>query len=105
MIAKDARKAVDAVGPRLSDRDVALETAIRNAWSLSGDAQIRRLACRAAEGLIILDGEVSSYYRKQRAQEIARATSRGCEILNRVVVSDEAVSGLTAPTRTAVNAP
>lgn len=59
------------------------DSAAARAWqrfSHSPYRELREVHCRSRDGVLVLEGEVSSFYLKQMAQEIARQIE-GVEII------------------------
>ncbi len=51
-------------------------------------ASLRQVTCRFQEGVLILSGQVPSFYMKQMAQESVRNLSQVVQIDNRLVVPE-----------------
>lgn len=60
----------------------------RRLLSDSGQLEIRRLAVTETIDSVILDGEVTSFYMKQMAQETVKPAADGKRLVNRVFVSE-----------------
>lgn len=72
------------------DDDRSLESQIRFRLDESGYAAMRSIACRVEGGCIRLSGRTRTYYLKQMAQELARATPGAREIANEICVGSSA---------------
>jgi hypothetical protein len=59
----------------------------RRLLSDSGQLELRRLAVTETSESVILDGEVTSFYLKQMAQETVKPATDGRRLVNRVFVS------------------
>ncbi|WP_254509387.1 BON domain-containing protein [Anatilimnocola floriformis] len=66
-----------------------LETMAHQALQSSPYRDIRRVHCEVREGVLTLQGQVSSFYHKQIAQEHLQSKFAGCALDNRLVVSDD----------------
>jgi osmotically-inducible protein OsmY len=67
--------------------DRSLEDKVRTRLDQSGYAAMRSIACRVEAGCIRLSGRTRTYYLKQMAQELARATPGAQEIANEIRVA------------------
>jgi hypothetical protein len=53
---------------------------------------LRQLDVEQSEGLLLISGQVTSFYYKQLAQELVRSTADGMRVVNNVVVqADETI--------------
>ena len=68
--------------------DAESEEAVRQQLARSGHCGLRTLQVRVDREGILLAGEVSTYFLKQTAQEIARIVCPDHQIRNTIVVSD-----------------
>jgi osmotically-inducible protein OsmY len=66
--------------------DLALENLVRGRLAQSGHAAMRTVVCSVEQGCIRLSGRTRTYYLKQLAQELARATPGAGEIENGIRV-------------------
>lgn len=66
--------------------DTALGNRVRDRLDQSGHASMRSVACSVDHGCIRLTGRTRTYYLKQLAQEIARATPGATEVANDIRV-------------------
>ena len=70
--------------------DLALQNRVRDRLSQCGHAALRTVSCTVEQGCIRLTGRARTYYLKQLAQEIARATPGAGEIANEICVGSVA---------------
>jgi osmotically-inducible protein OsmY len=66
--------------------DVTLGDRVRDRLDQSGHAAMRLVSCSVEQGRLRLSGRTRTYYLKQLAQEIARATPGVTEIANDIRV-------------------
>lgn len=69
-----------------ASEDVTLVDRVRDRLDQSGHAAMRAVSCSVEQGCIRLTGRTRTYYLKQLAQEIARATPGAGEIANDIRV-------------------
>lgn len=81
----------DGAGAPLSARDRALCHAVRAALRNTGYPAVAELQCEAIDGLILLVGELPSFYLKQIAQEavLRIETAKGVRNLAMVNYSED----------------
>lgn len=66
--------------------DVTLLDRVRDRLDQCGHASMRAVSCSVEGGRIRLAGRTRTYYLKQLAQEIARATPGASDIVNDILV-------------------
>lgn len=75
-----------AAAPRRPSPASAVAAAARNRLRACAYASVRELPCDYNEGILVLRGQVSSYFHKQVAQEAVRGLPGVEVIVNAVVV-------------------
>ncbi|HEV7280551.1 MAG TPA: BON domain-containing protein [Pirellulaceae bacterium] len=68
--------------------DLALQSRVRDRLERCGHAAMRAVSCTVEQGCIRLTGRTRTYYLKQLAQELARATPGAGEIANEIRVGN-----------------
>ncbi|HBV61704.1 MAG TPA: hypothetical protein DEF45_01660 [Rhodopirellula sp.] len=68
--------------------DLQVENAIRQRWLSSGHCGLRDLKVRVERDAVVLSGEVSTYFLKQTAQEVARVVCQDHQVKNLIAVRE-----------------
>ena len=68
--------------------DLQVENAVRQRWLGSGHSGLRDLKVRIERDTVLLFGEVSTYFLKQTAQEVARVVCPHHQVKNLIVVCE-----------------
>ena len=68
--------------------ELQVENAVRQRWLGSGHCGLRDLKVRVERDTVLLSGEVSTYFLKQTAQEVARVVCPHHQVKNLIVVRE-----------------
>lgn len=85
-------RAITPRSPSESSPDQRLAERVRQALSESGYSMLEAVVVTVHEGAIVLRGTVPSYFMKQIAQEVAKATVRVNVLSNRLTVKSVAMN-------------
>jgi hypothetical protein len=75
--------------PQQDSKTARIQQQVRYCLESSSYAPLRSLRCRIADGALVIQGEVHSYYLKQVAQELVRRLKLVHPIVNEVTVTND----------------